>query len=144
MSSSEISNLIRAYIDAVNSHNIAKVESILTDDFKWSSPAGQRTGRGETSKYMTNWFTAFPDLKLEFVSGFGEGNSVAVECRLTGTHRGNFVSDFGQFAPTNKRISVDMSNLCKVQNGKISEIHAFYDSAVLLSQLGIHIEKRAA
>jgi steroid delta-isomerase-like uncharacterized protein len=144
MASNEFTNIIRSYIDAVNADNPRQVQQLLADNVKWSSPAGKRTGAEETRKYMEKWFTAFPDLKLEQVSTIVDGDQAAVECRLVGTHQGNFVSDLGQFAPTQKRINVDMVNMLRIQNGKIAEIRVFYDSAEVMDQLGFRIEKRAA
>jgi steroid delta-isomerase-like uncharacterized protein len=136
--------MIRSYIDAVNVDNPRQVERLLADNVKWSSPAGKRTGHEETRKYMERWFTAFPDLKLEVVNTLIDGNQAVVECRLVGTHQGNFVSDLGHFAPTQKKLNVDLVNLLKVENGKISEIRVFYDSAEVMDQLGFRAEKRAA
>jgi steroid delta-isomerase-like uncharacterized protein len=144
MASNEVTNVIRKYIDAVNADNPRQVEPLLADNVKWSSPAGKRTGHEETRKYMERWFTAFPDLKLEQVNTMIDGDQAAVECRLVGTHRGNFASDLGTFTPTQKRINVDLINMLKIQNGKISEIRVFYDSAEIMDQLGFRIEKRAA
>jgi steroid delta-isomerase-like uncharacterized protein len=144
MLSNEIQNMIRSYIDSVNRENPSQVEPLLADNIQWSSPAGDSSGREETRKHMEKWFTAFPDLKLEQVNAMGDGNQAAVECRLIGTHKGTLVTDFGQFAPTQKKINVDIVNLIKVQNGKISEIRVFYDSAVVMNQLGIQAGKRAA
>lgn len=144
MPSNELSNLIRSYIDAVNADKPRQVETLLADNVQWTSPAGKRTGREETRKYMEHWFTAFPDLKLEQINALGDGEQAVFECKLVGTHKGNFVSDFGQFEPTQKRINIDMINLLRFQNGKISEIRVFYDSAEVMKQLGLRAEKRAA
>lgn len=144
MPSQDISNLIRGYIDAVNADKPEQVETLLANDVKWESPAGKRTGHTETRKYMEHWFKAFPDLKLEAVNTIADENQAAVECRLVGTHQGTFVSDFGEFAPTRKKMNVDIMNLLKFENGKISEIRVFYDPNVIMNQLGIREGKRAA
>jgi steroid delta-isomerase-like uncharacterized protein len=144
MPSNDTSNMIRSYIDAVNVDDPRQVERLLADNVKWSSPAGKRNGHEETRKYMERWFTAFPDLKLQVVNTMVDGNQAVVECRLVGTHQGNFVSDLGQFAPTQKKIDVDLINLLKVENGKISEIRVYYDSAEIMDQLGFRAEKRVA
>lgn len=144
MPTNEISNMIRKYIDAVNVDDPRQVETLLADNVKWSSPAGKRTGREETRKYMERWFTAFPDLKLEVVNTMGDGNQAVAECRLVGTNKGNFVSDFGQFAPTQKKMNIDIVNLLKFENGKISEIRVFYDPSEIMNQLGLQTGQRAA
>jgi steroid delta-isomerase-like uncharacterized protein len=140
----ENKKVIQSYLDTVNSDNPSDVSNFLTEDVKWSSPAGQKTGLEQTRKYMETWFTAFPDLKLEPVNSFSEGNQAVLECKLRGTHRGNFVSDLGQFAPTNRKIDVDLVNFFKIRNGKIAEIRVIYDTAVMMDQLGVEMEKRAA
>jgi ketosteroid isomerase-like protein len=53
-------------------------------------------------------------------------------------------TDFGQFAPTNKRINVNIVNMIKMQNGKISEIRVFYDSALIMKQLGVSQARQRA
>lgn len=144
MPTNEISNMIRKYIDAVNIDDPRQVETLLADNVKWSSPAGKRTGREETRKYMERWFSAFPDLKLEVVNTMGDGNMAVAECRLVGTNKGNFVSDLGQFAATQKKMNVDIVNLLKFENGKISEIRVFYDPSEIMNQLGLQTGQRAA
>jgi steroid delta-isomerase-like uncharacterized protein len=145
MPSNEALNMIRNYIDAVNRDNSNQVETLLADNVQWSSPAGDSSGRQGTRDHMQKWFNAFPDLKLEPVNVLGDAHMAAAECRLVGTQRGMLDTDFGQFPASNHRINVNIVNMIKMQNGKISEIHVFYDSALIMKQLGVQqTEQRAA
>jgi predicted ester cyclase len=61
-----------------------------------------------------------------------ESDLVAAFVTATGTHRGEFLG----IPATNKSISVSVSDLMRVQNGKLTEHWGVTDMASLMQQLG--------
>jgi predicted ester cyclase len=77
--------------------------------------------------------TAFPDFQLVPEQIIAESDFVAAFVTAAGTHRGEFLG----IPATNKSISVSVSDLMRVQNGKVTEHWGVTDNAKLLQQLGV-------
>ena len=83
-------------------------------------------------------FTPFPDFRMTKIRSFGQGDWLCFEYTMTGTHTGPFKTGDGQvIPPTNKRISVPISLVAKIKDGKIAEEHIYYDRLAMLSQIGV-------
>jgi predicted ester cyclase len=66
-----------------------------------------------------------------------DGDRVASEHIGRGTHRGPFVTPAGTIPPTGRTIELQIAELFGVRQGKIRYLHAYYDSATLMRQLGL-------
>jgi len=82
--------------------------------------------------------TAFPDMKLTTSLLFGQGDWVAAEGVLEGTHKGPLAGPGGQMIPaTYKRVRLPFCELTRMENGKIAEERVYFDLAGMLMQLGL-------
>ncbi|MEE9592137.1 MAG: ester cyclase [Thermoplasmata archaeon] len=81
---------------------------------------------------------AFPDQHIETRRVFGQGDWVVMEGVFTGTNDGTFTGPGGQeVGPTNKRVELPMALVFKIEGGKVTEEHDYYDNLTFLSQLGL-------
>lgn len=81
---------------------------------------------------------AFPDQHIETRRVFGQGDWVIMEGVFTGTNGGTFTGPDGQEAgPTNKRVELPIALIFKVEGGKVTEEHDYYDNLTLMGQLGL-------
>ena len=81
---------------------------------------------------------AFPDMKVTTTLLFGQGNWVAAEYVMEGTHTRPLVLPGGQMIPaTNKRVRVPACELARLENGKFAEEHLHFDLAGMMMQLGL-------
>jgi len=76
--------------------------------------------------------TAFPDLNLTIEDSVAHGDKEWIRMTATGTHQGAF---FG-LAPTGKRFTITVIDVCRFENGKIIEHWGVPDRFALLDQLG--------
>lgn len=74
----------------------------------------------------------FPDLKTEVMTVFGVGDTVTIQCRWTGTHRG----PYGGVAPTGKPVDLRVISIWRFENGKVVENWTLQDQFTLLQQIG--------
>lgn len=83
------------WVNSWNSHDLAKILSHYTEDFRMSSPiirerlgveSGILTGKAAVSEYWKKGLEAFPDLCFELISVFCGVRSVAIHYR---GHKGN-------------------------------------------------------
>ena len=88
-------------------------------------------------RFETN-VEAFPDQHIETKQVFGQGEWVVLEGIFTGTHEGAFPGPGGQeIPPTHKRVELPLALVFKIEDGKTTEEHDYYDNLAFLSQLGL-------
>ena len=95
-------------------------------------------GKAEFRNFMSGFKTAFPDLVIKHTNVFEDGNgNVALEFEGDGTHTGPLVGPAGTIPPTGKKVKFLVSEVMRVENGRIASIHNYQDSGSLMSQLGL-------
>ncbi|WP_262699542.1 MULTISPECIES: ester cyclase [Streptomyces] len=82
---------------------------------------------------QTTIVAAFPDMHLEILEQFAQGDRVVTRLMFRGTHKGEFIG----LAPTHRKVEFEEILLMKVTDGKISEVWALGDSLAFLDQLGV-------
>jgi uncharacterized protein (TIGR02246 family) len=98
-----------------------------------SPTGGVLEGRAEIERIYRVWFAAFPDLMVSTEDLLVDGDRVALLCRITGSHAGEF---FG-VAPTGRRIEVAGAFIYRLQNGQIVHERRVLDFTGLLVQVGV-------
>lgn len=89
-------------------------------------------------KDVTGLIAAFPDMKVTTTTLFGQGEWVAAEGVLEGTHKGPLAGPGRQMIPaTNKRVRLPFCELTRMENGKIAEERVYFDLVGMLTQLGL-------
>lgn len=78
-------------------------------------------------------FAAFPDFRAEYEQHIVDGDRVAIQWRLTGTHTGPF---FG-IAPTGKVVRFQNVAIARVEDGKIVQFNSEVGWLAVLLQLGV-------
>ena len=88
---------VRALVDAWNSHDVERICAFFHEDFEnHQAPLSPVIGLDAYRRHLGEWFAAYPDLRLEIVSLFAEGELVCLETSATGTAARSF---FGVEAP---------------------------------------------
>jgi steroid delta-isomerase-like uncharacterized protein len=89
-------------------------------------------------EYSDGFTDAFPDLHIEVVRAFGQGNLVCDEHISSGTHtRPMRASDGNMIPPTGKRFQVRSCHIYKIKSGKVVETRVYLDQLKFLSQLDL-------
>lgn len=81
---------------------------------------------------MKGLHQAFPDGEVHIGELIAEGDLVAFEGTMTGTHQGNFRG----IEPTNTSIEIQGNAMHRVRDGQIAETWATWDFLGLLTQIG--------
>ncbi len=140
MSVEENLRLVDAAMEALNAHDLDRfaklhAESVLQYGPPLAEPIKGRAAVRESSEAILK---AFPDIRFKKERSFGQGDWVSVEDIFTGTHKGPLSAPGGRMIPaTNKPIRVRHSLIAKVEGGKFTEIHSYFDTLELMSQLGM-------
>ena len=82
----------------------------------------------------------FPDLRYVVDHLVAEGDMVAANTRLTGTHRGVLhIGTWGPWAPTGTSVDVREANFFRLAGGKVVEIWVAWDTTTFARQLGVDL-----
>ena len=89
-------------------------------------------------KYIIGFAEAFPDLHIEVVRAFGQGDMVCDEHITSGTQYGPMMGNDGKVIPPSGRgFRVRNCHIYRFDSGKIVETWRYLDQLVFLSQLGL-------
>ncbi len=127
------SEIVRAWIDAFNRHDVhAVVDAFHRDGELLVVPMGERFNEPEgLRKYFADFFTAFPDVTVVVGKMVETGDDVAVEWVCTGTLQ----SEYMTFPPTNKAFELPGSCFFTMKKGKIAVKKSYWDKISLFAQL---------
>src|SRR5690606_10517750 len=129
-------DIIRAFVDALNAHDWDALDGLVTPDFvRHSAAAGAPGGhsRDDLKTYLRRELETFPDAHEEILDIFGEGDRVAVRHRFSGTQRGRL----GPHPATDRRMTSEYLAIYRLDSGLIAEAWAEWDNASSLRQLGL-------
>ncbi len=95
-------------------------------------------GRAAVRKEQEDFLKAAPDTQFKITNLIVQGNNVAAEFVLTGTHTGPLVTQMGTIPPTNRRLEGHNAGFWRLNaQGLIAEEHIYFDTAALFKQLGL-------
>jgi uncharacterized protein (TIGR02246 family) len=100
-------------------------------------------GREQIRAFVASFFTAFPDLRHEIVAWVEDGDTIAVELRVTGTHTGSLPTPNGAIAATGRRITLETCDYITVVGDKIMSWHVYMDQVAFMTQLGLMPQPQA-
>ena len=120
--------------EVINGGNVATFDDLTTPDFVEHEelPPGIPKNREGVKQFFSLLHTAFPDARATVENLVVQGDMVAARLVVTGTHRG----DFAGIPPTGKQVSIQVFDLVRVIDGKMTEHWGLSDQFSLLQQLG--------
>jgi predicted ester cyclase len=126
--------LVRAYFDAVNVEDPARIDELLARSFLSYDGHGMRS-RTALKRYHADLRGSFSDLRFEVHENVGvlvEGDLVALRTIITGTH----IGEYACVAPTGNTIQTSASHVFRVHDDRIVEHWSVLDTYRILVALG--------
>jgi steroid delta-isomerase-like uncharacterized protein len=124
------------HINDWNKHDGAAVDMLESDDFVFHDlTAPTDLSKAQTTQVNAGFWTSFSDAKMNATSIWGAGTYVSVTGTFDGTNDGELVAM--HLKKTGKKVSLPFVDIFRLDGGKIKEEWLFFDSASLLSQLGV-------
>lgn len=140
MNEEENKALIRRFIDEMwNQRKLELADEIFAPDCVTHQLRGDAdsTGAPRTPELVKreaeSWLSAFPDLRFKIEQMIAADDHVVSRYTLHATHTGNW----NGVAATNKKISVPMMTIHRVQNGRIVEDWVLIGTLILFQQLDL-------
>jgi steroid delta-isomerase-like uncharacterized protein len=139
MSAEENKTIVQALFDGFNNRDLDRTVAMVTDDFQLVDIAVGQTFQGPEGfrQWLQAFLTAFPDTQAHPTTIIAEGDWLASEHTGRGTHTGPLVGPAGTIPPTGRSIEVQIAEIYQIRDGKVALLHAYYDAATILRQLGV-------
>ncbi len=125
---------------AVNARDWERFEELHSESVVEYSPQKPEGSKGIAAhrESVEGLFNAFPDMRGKVTRTFGQGDWVSAEIEFTGTHKGPLNGPGGEtIPPTNKPLRMTVSSVVKVEGGRITEEHTYFDMFGMMAQLGL-------
>ena len=106
----------------------------ITHQLRSGEPITSEPRDPETLKqHIREWVKAFPDLQFTLEQTIANGDRVASQMTMHGTHTAEWMG----VSPTGKRISIAIITVHRIEEGKIVEDWVLVDSLGFFQQLGL-------
>jgi steroid delta-isomerase-like uncharacterized protein len=138
-------SLARSLYEAFNERDFDKLADCMTRDSTITIVGSGDTfqGPGGARKYNMMWAEAFPDGKITIDNIVSTGDYVIVEFTGRGTHTGTLTGPAGSIPATGRAVTLKLCDVLEVSQGLVSAQRTYFDSASLMSQLGIGADRAA-
>lgn len=107
------------------------IDTHFSKDAIIRSPMRTLKGRETMREVIEKWFSAFPDLSVQWDEFISEGDKVVSRWSAIGTHLGGFFNT----QPTHREIQFSGVIIYRLVNQKITEYWSLVDIHAILSQL---------
>ncbi|MGK3957934.1 ester cyclase [Arthrobacter sp. R4] len=139
MNASPLTSAFTAAVEAVNAHDAKTFAATYAADAVVHDPLYPQPlkGRDAIEQDMVELLRAFPDARFTVGPLLQDGETVAGEYTLRGTHLGPLASPEGEIAATGNSIDNSGAVFSKFNaDGEVIEERRYYDAAGLLAQIG--------
>jgi steroid delta-isomerase-like uncharacterized protein len=120
--------------NVLNQRDAEALRLYWADDLVEELPTGTYRGPDEMARYFAETFAALPDFHIEPEQIAGDGETVFVKWRMTGTFRG---APWQGIEPTGDRIELNGIDCFTFREGKIAHNTAVFDQVSFGRQIGM-------
>jgi predicted SnoaL-like aldol condensation-catalyzing enzyme len=125
--------VVRAFVTEVFiNHDLSVLDQYMQDDYIQHNPDVPQ-GKVGFRQFFEKTFKAMPDFKYTFKSLVADEDRVWVYCTSSGTHTGG---EWLGVRPTGNKLSFDVVDMFRIQDGKLAEHWDVADTYTLFNQLG--------
>lgn len=130
--------LVKESYEAVNRNDWDAAMELHSGDHLRIGPEGRMEGLDAYREYVEGSVGPFPDLHVDVVNIFGEGDMVCDEHVTTGTHTAPMKTPDGkEIPPTREKFRVHACHIFRIEDGKIAETRVYHDRMSMMAQLGL-------
>jgi steroid delta-isomerase-like uncharacterized protein len=126
-------DVVRRYLDAFNDRNRDTLRELLSEDVVEHGIDEELHGPEEVIDFLDAHFEIFPDYSGSAEAIVAEGDTVAVQYTVEGTHTG----EYQDVEPTGHTVEWTGMAMYRIEDGRIAEIWIEEDRLGLLQQLEV-------
>ena len=132
MIENENEGVVRAMLELANRHESAAIHTYPADAMHATNPSTGVSAASRLHAVQSALLAGFPVFQYRIDRILPAGETVVVECFLSGTHNGAFAG----VPPTNKTIELPVAYCIQITDGKLIDCRSCFDSLSLMEQLG--------
>lgn len=123
----------RIAVELFGAGRVAIAGELALDDYieHGAVPPGWPTGRSGLVAYVELMRSAFPDLGVDVINKFGEGDRVVIHVAYSGTHLGEFMD----IPASGKSVRWEEMHICRMEDGRLAEHWEASDLMGLIQQI---------
>jgi predicted ester cyclase len=126
------------YFAAVDTKKPERLAEVDAPDIVMVTPGGTFKGVEGHQQMMGVFAGAFPNFKHSVSHCIQQGDEISCEGNFAGDHTGPLHTPTGQIVPaTQHHVEFPWLGLVSVKNGKVTSVHVYFDSLVMMQQLGL-------
>ena len=135
---SSVRDLAELGFQLYNARDVEGLVNLYAEDATVVTPFGTFEGRAAIREWWSRDKAAFPDGTLTLDVIVEQGDTLADEWTVVGTHTGPLVMPDGtELPPTGKRIELKGMELVQLRDGKIVVHRLYWDNMAVAGQLGV-------
>jgi steroid delta-isomerase-like uncharacterized protein len=128
MSDTQYMTIARKFVeDIFNSRKTEMAKNYVTSNIIYHGMGEEVTGLENFKRWVDEDLSAFPDMKVTILDGFGDQNKIVIRWNLKATHE----KDFADFPATHKRFETQGVDIFHFEGDKIKEAWTLSDMSVL-------------
>jgi steroid delta-isomerase-like uncharacterized protein len=135
MSAEQNKALVRRFVEEAQTlHNMAAIDEYMSPNFvDHSVPPGLPPGPEGVKMQFTMYISALPDLQAIIHDQVADEDKVVTRKTLRGTHQGDLMG----IPPTGRMVDIEVIDILRIQDGKITDHWNNVDRLGLMQQLGV-------
>jgi steroid delta-isomerase-like uncharacterized protein len=135
MPDQSLTDAARAYVEAFNTADWDRFETILTPDSVYDEVGTGRRAEGREAilELFQGWKHTMPDAVGRVTSALASGEDVVLEI----TWRGTMTGPWGDIPATGKQQTTRAALFLRFSGKAVSESRQYFDSLALLQELGV-------
>lgn len=128
MSDTRYITIARNFVeDIFNSRKTERAKNYVTSNIIYHGMGEEVTGLENFKQWVNEDLSAFPDMKVTILDGFGDQNKTVIRWNLKATHE----KDFADFPATHKKFETQGVDIFHFEGDKIKEAWTLSDMSVL-------------
>jgi predicted ester cyclase len=131
-------DFVQTFFARVDKHDFDQVESMLDPDCEIIAPGFTQVGAPYVCLWMAGFFATFPDLRHQPRRIVVEGDEIAFELRVTGTHTEDLpLPDGSSMPPTGRQLDIVLGEFWTLADGRVKNYTVHYDHHDFLTQMTV-------
>jgi predicted ester cyclase len=130
-------HLLEQIVASFNGRNWEEYGRVFDEALVVHAPGLTSTGRDARVKWVQDLIAGFPDGHIALMRVFGHGHWLCAELTFDGTHTGPLKTGPGVVPPTGRRLQFPYCLVLRVKNGRVAELHEYFDQMELVTQLDL-------
>ena len=122
----------------VDSKAFDRLGEVDAADLTMVTPMGTVKGPDGHGQLTRGFAGAFPNFKHQTTRCLESGDLISCEGKFTGDNTGPMTMPDGKTMPaTQKHVEFPYAGLARIKNGKVAELHVYFDMMTFMQQLGM-------